>query len=412
MFLRSDDATRFIRLRPLTQLMGILGMTTVLGWTLVASAVLVIDTVSAGSSRDQMLRTQTAFEERLTQLSQERDIRATEAATAQTRFSAAVEQVSQMQSQLLTSEEGRRELQDGLSAVQSSLRSAIGERDDAQRVAGLKDDPEARGIGSDEVSVALDIMTGELRQAATERAAAQRSADAAQSKAQELAVERDQILAQNDEILAQLESAVTFSSKPLDDVFRSIGMDPDEVLQTIRSGYSGQGGPLTPSSYSTRGDASLSSGRAKANEIMITLDKMNTYRIAIEKMPLTMPLRDAFRYTSGFGARWGRRHEGVDMATPVGTPVYATADGVINFAGRQGAYGNLIKIDHELGTETRFGHLSRIRVKAGQRVSQGDLIGDSGNTGRSTGPHLHYEVRMKGRAMDPMTFIKAASNVF
>ena len=81
------------------------------------------------------------------------------------------------------------------------------------------------------------------------------------------------------------------------------------------------------------------------------------------------------------------------------------------FAGRQGAYGNLIKIEHELGVETRYAHLSKIGVKVGQRVSQGDPIGDIGSTGRSTGPHLHYEVRMKGRAVDPMSFIKAASNV-
>lgn len=100
------------------------------------------------------------------------------------------------------------------------------------------------------------------------------------------------------------------------------------------------------------------------------------------------------------------------MAAPTGTPVYAPGDGVVTHASRQGAYGNLIKIQHELGTETRFGHLSRIRVKVGQRVSQGDLIGDIGNTGRSTGPHLHYEVRMNGRAVDPMSFIKAAENVF
>ena len=99
------------------------------------------------------------------------------------------------------------------------------------------------------------------------------------------------------------------------------------------------------------------------------------------------------------------------MAGPVGTPVYATGDGVVTHAGRMGAYGNLIKISHELGTETRYAHLSRVNVQVGQRVSQGERIGDMGNTGRSTGSHLHYEVRMNGRAVDPMSFIKAAENV-
>ena len=85
---------------------------------------------------------------------------------------------------------------------------------------------------------------------------------------------------------------------------------------------------------------------------------------------------------------------------------------MVTFAGRQSGYGNLIKIKHEFGIETRYAHLSRIRVKVGQRVSRGDRIGDMGNTGRSTGTHLHYEVRVGGKAVNPMTYIKAARNVF
>ena len=412
LFLRSDDTTRFVRLRPLTQLAGISGITVVFGWTLVASSFLVIDAVSSGNSRDQMLRAQSSFEERLDQLSAERDARAAEALAAQNRFTVALDQVSKMQTQLLKSEEQRREVETGLSAVQTTLRDAITERDQAQATLSAEAGDQAAPDRSDEFSVALDILSNELRSAADQRASAEQEAADAQLAAQELTVERDQILARNDEILTQLEDAVSVSVKPLDDVFRSVGMNPDEVLNTIRRGYSGQGGPLTPMSYSTRGDAALSQGETKARQIIVTLDQMNTYRIAIEKLPLAMPVKASFRYTSGFGRRWGRMHEGIDMAGPIGTPIYATGDGVVIHAGRASGYGNLIKIQHELGTETRYGHLNRIRVKVGDKVSQGDLIGDMGNTGRSTGPHLHYEVRMKGRAVDPMSFIKAADNVF
>ncbi|MDQ1899434.1 DUF5930 domain-containing protein [Paracoccus sp. WLY502] len=410
LFLRSDDDTRFVRLRPLTQLVAISGITLAFGWTLVASSVLAIDAISAGSSRDTIVITQAAFEERLAELSQERDARAAEALAAQNRFAAALDQVSQMQSQLLESEEQRRELEAGLDIVQSTLRDAIGERDSARAMAEATDaQPDA--AHPEEVTAALDIVTGELRQAADERATALQEAEAARRTVEELSLEREEILARNDEILTQLESAVTISVEPLDDVFRSVGMDPEDVLETIREGYSGEGGPLTPMGRSTRGDAALTNSEAKANQIIVTLDQMNTYRIAMEKLPLAMPVKNSFRYTSGFGRRWGRAHEGIDMAAPVGTPIHATGDGIVTYAGRQGAYGNLIKIEHELGVETRYGHLSRIRVKTGQRVSQGELIGDMGNTGRSTGPHLHYEVRMNGRAVDPMSFIKAASNV-
>lgn len=409
LFLRSDDTTRFVRLRPVTQMVGISGITLVFGWTLVASSFLVIDAVSSGNTRDQIQRSQAAFEERLAELQAERDARAAEALAAQSRFAVALDQVSQMQSQLLSSEESRREMETGLATVQSTLRDTLADRDTAVAAADTGAIPAPDR--TEEFSVALDILSGELRSSADQRSEAVEEAQAAKLTAQELTVERDQILARNDEILTQLEDAVTVSVAPLDEVFRNVGMNPAEVLRTIRSGYSGQGGPLTPMSYSTRGNAALTDTEVKARQIIVTLDQMNTYRIAIEKLPLAMPVTQNFRYTSGFGRRWGRMHEGIDMAGPVGTPIHVTGDGVVTFAGRQGAYGNLIKIRHELGTETRYAHLNRIHVKVGDRVSQGDRIGDMGNTGRSTGPHLHYEVRMNGRAVDPMSFIKAADNV-
>jgi murein DD-endopeptidase MepM/ murein hydrolase activator NlpD len=105
-------------------------------------------------------------------------------------------------------------------------------------------------------------------------------------------------------------------------------------------------------------------------------------------------------------------HNGTDFAAPHGTPIRATADGVVVYVGWQSAYGRLIKIKHDFGIETRYAHLSKFRVKKGQRVSRGQHIGDMGNTGRSTGTHLHYEIRIGGKAINPMKYIKAAKNVF
>ena len=125
-----------------------------------------------------------------------------------------------------------------------------------------------------------------------------------------------------------------------------------------------------------------------------------------------MPVRGSYRYTSGFGPRWGRMHNGSDFAASHGTPIYSTADGVVIHAGWLSGYGRLIKIQHEFGIETRYAHLAKIRVKVGQRVSRGDRIGDMGSSGRSTGTHLHYEVRIGGKAVNPMIYIKAARDVF
>jgi murein DD-endopeptidase MepM/ murein hydrolase activator NlpD len=142
------------------------------------------------------------------------------------------------------------------------------------------------------------------------------------------------------------------------------------------------------------------------------MDRMNLYRIAAQKAPFALPLKSSFRFTSGFGSRWGRMHEGTDFAAGYGTPIYATADGVVTHAGWLAGYGRLVKIKHEFGIETRYAHQSQIRVKVGQRVSRGDRIGDMGNSGRSTGTHLHYEVRVGGKPVNPMTYIKAAKDVF
>jgi murein DD-endopeptidase MepM/ murein hydrolase activator NlpD len=156
----------------------------------------------------------------------------------------------------------------------------------------------------------------------------------------------------------------------------------------------------------------------RANRLIDQMDRLNLYRIAAQKAPFAIPVKQAFRFTSGFGYRrdpktgGGRMHKGVDFAGPVGTPLYATADGVVTHAGWSSGYGRLVKIQHEFGIETRYGHLSKLNVTVGQRVSRGERIGDMGASGRVTGPHLHYEVRVGGEAVNPMIYIKAANDVF
>lgn len=418
LFLRSRSGTRYLRLRPGAQLAALTGGVLVLGWMVAASAILAVDGLGAGSAPAHAHRAQAAFEQRLTDLAAERDARAAEGLAAQDRFAAALDQVSQMQSRLLASEQRRQELEAGLTVAQAALNDAITARDGARdeatqlaaRLADAGNTPDA--ARSQEYSVALDLLSDELEATAASLGMAEAQASEARDEARRLAVERDSIVARNDAILAQLEDAMTLSTEPLDKVFRSVGVNPDALLTTVRRGYSGTGGPLVPASVSSHGDSAISEAEARATKVLISLDEVNTYRIAMAKVPLAMPLRSAFRYSSGFGSRWGRKHEGIDMALPTGSTVYSTADGVVIYAGWQRGYGNVVRIQHELGIETRYGHLSKIHVTQGQRVSRGTRIADSGNTGRSTGPHLHYEVRVNGAAVDPMKFIKAAQNVF
>ena len=136
-----------------------------------------------------------------------------------------------------------------------------------------------------------------------------------------------------------------------------------------------------------------------------------TYRPATVSIPSRMPVNGA-ALTSGYGMRihpvlGGRRaHKGVDLAEPVGSPVYATADGVVSRADWFSSYGLYISLEHGGNIQTRYGHLSRLNVAAGQAVHKGDLIGYVGTTGRSTGPHLHYEVRIAGVAVNPVPYLQ------
>ena len=128
-------------------------------------------------------------------------------------------------------------------------------------------------------------------------------------------------------------------------------------------------------------------------------------------IPSLMPV-NGVKLTSDFGTRWhpvlgGRRqHKGVDLAAPAGTPIYASADGVVGRADWYSGYGLYVALEHGGDIQTRYGHMSRLNVAAGQTVRKGDVIGYVGSTGRSTGPHLHYEVRIAGEAVNPVPYLQ------
>ncbi|MEE0944043.1 MAG: peptidoglycan DD-metalloendopeptidase family protein [Clostridia bacterium] len=112
------------------------------------------------------------------------------------------------------------------------------------------------------------------------------------------------------------------------------------------------------------------------------------------------------RFTSGYGHRWGRMHYGIDIAASVGTPVYASDDGIVICAEYKNSFGNLVKIDHGNGFETYYAHNSEILVNLNEPVKKGQIIARMGSTGRSTGPHCHFEIHYNGEALNPMNYVK------
>ena len=416
LFLRSDTDTRFIRLKSETQFIAFTGSALVIAWSIIATAILLMDSIGAGNFREQARRDQQTYMSRLNSLSQERDARASDALAAQERFNSALERISLMQSELLGSEIRRRELETGIEVVQTTLRNVMSDKRAVEtKFAALQDAMENGGPmpGHSDMadSETVDLLANALERTAQERDRVVADAQQALIAADAMATELRSMEEKNDAIFRQLEEAMTISVTPLDKMFKAAGMNPDNILDKVRAGYSGQGGPLMPLSFSTKG-GELTEDSKRANRILNQMDRLNLYRIAAAKAPFANPLKDSYRFTSGFGYRWGRLHAGADFASAHGTPIYSTADGIVVHAGWQSGYGKLVKIQHEFGIETRYAHMSKIRVKKGQRVSRGDRNGDMGNTGRSTGTHLHYEVRVGGKAVNPMIYLKAAKDVF
>ena len=420
-FLKSDSDTRFVRLSAGTQIMSFAGAAALVCWAIVAAAILLMDSIGAGNIREQAKRDQINYLERLELLAQQRDQRAQEALTAQERFNAALDSISAIQSDLLASETRRMELETGLEVVQKALRSTLRDRNEIRtELDALQEDRSRVASGAlpgEAPAHHTSILADALARTAEERDRIEHDAQEAVIAADTLATEIELIKQQNEQIFRQLEEAVAISVEPLDKMFRAAGMPTDRIIEQVRRGYSGQGGPLTPISFSTR-SKEIDPDTERANRLLQQLDQLNLYRIAAEQAPFASPVHGNYRFTSGFGPRrdpftGGRRmHSGLDFAGPHGTPITATADGTVTFAGWASGYGRMVKIQHSFGIETRYAHLSSITVKVGQKVSRGDKIGGMGSTGRSTGVHLHYEVRVGEKAVNPMVYIKAANNVF
>lgn len=188
---------------------------------------------------------------------------------------------------------------------------------------------------------------------------------------------------------------------------RRLGISPERIV--MRPGV---GGPYEPVATTTHTAADANTD-AQFRSLFLTWKKLETLEKAVIAIPATQPV-DNMSFTSLFGVRSdpfrgsAAMHAGVDIPGAKGTPIYATADGIVARAERSGGYGNLVEVNHGRGITTRYGHLSKILVAANARVTRGQLIALMGSTGRSTGSHLHYEVRVDGQAVNPLPFLQTA----
>ena len=211
--------------------------------------------------------------------------------------------------------------------------------------------------------------------------------------------------------LALVEKLTRFAdsrSARAEDAIRRLGLDPRGMMSSMRDA---QGGPLEE--LATERDGSID---PRFERLGLSIARMEALENSIDGIPQFMPA-DRYSISSYFGVRRdpinGRAamHPGLDIRGPRGAPIYAAAVGTVTFVGRKSGYGNVVEISHGNGLVTRYGHMSATRARRGQHVEAGDVIGAIGSTGRSTGPHLHFEVRVNGRAVNPRPFLETAPDV-
>ena len=208
--------------------------------------------------------------------------------------------------------------------------------------------------------------------------------------------------------LETVSAAAAERSKRIATVLKEIGRPLPGRIKNVDA----IGGPFEP----IPSDADPATFRSGVKIALAQVEQFQALRKSAAGLPLTPPMGKG-SITSRFGVRndpFLRRpamHSGIDFRAPTGQPARATAPGTVASAGYEGGYGNMVTIDHGGGITTRFAHLSKISVKKGQAIAKGDVIGSTGSTGRSTGPHLHYEIRVNGRAIDPMTFLRAGDKL-
>lgn len=217
-------------------------------------------------------------------------------------------------------------------------------------------------------------------------------------------------------LLVAADSQLSGSISDIEAVMRRVGINPDRMEQEASD--EGVGGPFIPvSAMRIEGISDASFTKAFAG-VSAHVKELDTLFAAFRHVPLTRPVYGSeFEMTSGFGARidpFTHRlgfHPGMDFGGPWGATITATAPGVVDWAGYRGGYGQMVEIDHGFGIKTRYGHMSAILIKVGARVDKGTPVGKLGSTGRSTGPHVHYEVWLGDVVRDPSRFIEAGRHV-
>ena len=338
------------------------------------------------------------------------------------------EQLRQVETDLKRSEGEKSELQVALAASQDELQRSQRENGALQResrafhaeVENLYSEVAAAPAREEKLQTQIASLESNL-DAVNRRADLLKSQrDFQQTRADKMESRLDEVSDIQSAVVARLAQRTTAGIDMIERIVSMTGLDVNKLLGETNVADLGlsQGGPYIDvgSDAVKSGDSNLEfqSSVASLNQQM---DRWEALQEVIRTIPLVSPL-DQYQVTSGFGERVDpvnhrkAMHYGVDLKAPLRTPVMATAPGTVVFAGWLGEYGRVVEIDHGNGIHTRYAHLRKILVKQGQEVTHRQEIGLLGTSGRSTGPHVHYEILVDGKPRDPSLFVMAGRNAF
>lgn len=431
-YIRSHGHVQFISLSPLTQTTFATIAFVFLSWIAFASVNVVFKEQIIASKDRHYVKMQGSYEERIAQLQSAYDELNGQLVITEERFLATTRQLEEKHKQLSALVSQRQTASSALDTMRrryaATLRGSkeTGERSNTvlMRVGDASDGPDVVHTTARPQQAAEP--EGFIIEGTGSGGAIDVAGLAGGGPSQNGAVSRiDMRLAQLDSaqqgLINNVEEITDRKVRELKSIISMTKViDPDKLIKrTGQAGADAQGGPFISLAD---GDA-LAGGNDESAftkqlfRVSQNLRKMADLEDSITKMPLAEPLL-SYRMTSSFGSRrdpFNRRmafHSGEDMATAYGSSVYAPGAGTVVYAGWKGGYGRVIEIDHGGGFKTRYGHLSRIGVKTGEKIAFREIIGKVGSSGRSSGPHLHYEVWFDGIVRNPSRFIEAGHYVF
>lgn len=344
-----------------------------------------------------------------------------EVAAYQRKFIDITRDLEENHSLMLSLVEQNTTLQQNLDHVQARLRKTEAEREEVvqtrerlkNELAGIQDHLKTVAVRNYSLQDNLDSVESDLQTALRERNEALEEGREMRRQVGDLETQLAHLEQTQMQAVAEMTTRTNRSIKSMERVVSMTGLDIAELVKADDEPLAGQGGPFVALADALPGEEL----KAGLSALEVRLTHLEALQQVMERMPLAAPL-PAYYVTSTFGKRqdplnnkWSM-HYGLDMGAPYKSSVYATAPGVVTYAGWKGNYGKLVEIDHGSGIRTRYTHLSKILVKKGQKVGFYDKIALLGNTGRSTGAHLHYEVQFDGKPLDPMEFIRAGRHVF